>query len=347
MLREQDDIVVCPVCATPQHRECWMQNGHCANDSLHSSGYVWSRQNNSTQPERSRTVPDDTAICHICGSENPADALHCGGCGALLSEEKADSSSPKVCGYCGKENDSDSLHCKYCGAPISRNAPFFSDNPYIAGTGISPDEKIGDLKAGDVALYTQAASKRYLPKFKRFANGKKLSFNFAAFFLAPYWFFFRKIYKAGIFFIVLFSCASLMLSGPTNEILDNLEPYVYLAENFDLENATDEEYDAFEKKLTEALTEAVEKSAKSLAIIFAVNLAIHLLCALLADRLYYNKMKDDFALIDEGVKDPNMRKLMITRRGGLSALAFAASIFGYNSLVQLLAAGASMIMNSF
>ena len=28
-----DDIVVCPVCGTPQHRACWDERGECVNAS--------------------------------------------------------------------------------------------------------------------------------------------------------------------------------------------------------------------------------------------------------------------------------------------------------------------------
>ena len=41
-----DDIVVCPVCGTPQHRACWDERGECVNASRHAEGYVW-------QPEAS------------------------------------------------------------------------------------------------------------------------------------------------------------------------------------------------------------------------------------------------------------------------------------------------------
>ena len=36
-----DDIVVCPVCGTPQHRACWDERGECVNASRHAEGYVW------------------------------------------------------------------------------------------------------------------------------------------------------------------------------------------------------------------------------------------------------------------------------------------------------------------
>ncbi len=347
-LRAEDDVVVCPVCATPQHRECWMANGHCINENLHASGYVWSVDKPQSEPSAEKTeTPPDSVICHICGSENPEGALHCGNCGALFGESEQTENGKKNCAFCGKENDNDALHCKYCGAPIGMNNPYINDNPYLAGTGIAPDELIGGIKAGDIAIYTQASSKRYLPKFKRFAKGKKLSFNFAAFFFAPYWFFYRKLHKAGIFFIALFVTATLVLSGYSTDLMKASDEYAAVMYGTDLKTATEEELAEFEKELEKASNDFVAKAKKPLLVVLGVDTVLHLICALLADRLYYKKIKDDMKLINESVHEPNMRKMMISRRGGLSPLAFALSVMGYSSLVQLLAAGAEMIMNSF
>lgn len=39
---ENDDIVVCPLCGTPHHRDCYKENGECANIEKHSEGFCWS-----------------------------------------------------------------------------------------------------------------------------------------------------------------------------------------------------------------------------------------------------------------------------------------------------------------
>lgn len=344
-LRFEDDVVVCPDCATPQHRECWMENGHCVNEELHSSGYVWNaNQSNNSKNETESAA--DSVFCKICGSENPKDALHCGNCGALMGE-KENSENGTVCGFCGEENNSNAPRCKNCGAPLGAGIPFINENPYLERTGVAPDELIGGMRAGDIALYTQSGTKRYLPKFKRIANGKKLSFNFASFFFAPYWFFYRKLYKAGMFFIVLFACASLILSGFSSDIIEASGPYLELIESFDYENATEEEYAEFTDEIEKSGTEMLQKVAKPMTVVVSVDLFTHLLCALLADRLYYKKIKEDLKLIDDSVPEKNMRKAVISRRGGLSLIAFLASLMGYNSLVQLLIMGADMLMNSF
>ena len=38
---ENDDVVVCPKCGTPHHRNCWAESGFCANAEKHKEGFVW------------------------------------------------------------------------------------------------------------------------------------------------------------------------------------------------------------------------------------------------------------------------------------------------------------------
>ena len=343
-LAKGEDIVVCPVCATPQHRECWMKNGRCANEDLHASGYVWQRSEGNFGQTSAPEESNDSKICPSCGSENPPDALHCGNCGMLFgSADGVDSDGKKRCAYCGKENDGDAIHCKYCGAPFGAQATFFDAAPYMNGSGISPDEKIGENTASDLAIFVQASARRYLPKFKRFAKGKKLSFNFAAFFFAPYWYFFRKLYKAGAFFMVLFATASLMLSGLTGQILDEANAFMKEAYSFDYSTATEEEAEAFERQLLQKNEESLLRIRKPALIVIGVNTLLRLICALTADRFYYKKVVADSKIINDNIREENTRKLALARRGGLSVLAFAASLIGYNALISLLVSAASMI----
>ena len=40
---EGDDIVVCPDCGTPHHRECYHTLGKCANKDKHETDFVYDR----------------------------------------------------------------------------------------------------------------------------------------------------------------------------------------------------------------------------------------------------------------------------------------------------------------
>ena len=342
IMHEGEDIVVCPVCATPQHRECWMKNGHCVNEELHGSGFVWEKGKSESATSENTTENEqrDCSVCHICGSENPEDALHCGNCGALLGEAQTD----KKCPNCGKQNDPDAVHCNQCGMPLDVAAGgFFAGNPYLAGTDIDENEMIGENKAGELAVFVQTSSKNYMPKFKKLAEGKK-TFNWAAFIFSPYWFFYRKLYKPGIAFIAIFATAMLVFSGLfSQEMTDFMNTYASAAETLQSGEVTEEEYLEIEKKLEEAM----KKAAVPVAVTVGANLIIKFICGLIANKLYYKKIIDDMKLINDSVREENLRRMMIARRGGVSVFGFAISLTGYNVVIELLASAANAISNMF
>ena len=55
----EDDIVVCPECGTPYHRECWKKEGKCINTELHESHRSWKEAN---------TAQSDAPVCKKCGN---------------------------------------------------------------------------------------------------------------------------------------------------------------------------------------------------------------------------------------------------------------------------------------
>lgn len=359
LMTDKDDVVVCPVCATPQHRECWAENGKCANDALHASGYIWEREKTAaTAEEPANEQQDGIRICHICGSENPSDILHCGNCGALFGEQKQNNTDSKKCAFCGKVNSDDALHCNQCGAPLSANATstaFFGGTPYIAGTNIPADEKIGENTAGDLAIYTRASAGRYVKKFKRFESGKKFSFNFAALFFSPGWFFYRKLYKAGIFFLVAFVTVSILTSNHSaaieNALVKYAEPieaaYSEYYEAYSTEDITEEELMAKANNVMSLFSEYFNETKKSYLFVYGANIALCLLCALIADRMYYKKTVDDLKNINEAAPDIPVKRMMISQKGGLSALGFVVCSLAQGMLVNALYTAAEMIKEMF
>lgn len=43
VFEKNDDIVVCPECGSPHHRECYLKENRCANSAMHSTGEKWQR----------------------------------------------------------------------------------------------------------------------------------------------------------------------------------------------------------------------------------------------------------------------------------------------------------------
>ncbi len=58
LFNESDDIVICPHCGTPHHRDCYNQLGHCANSSRHKEGidYIKHKKDNNTENVSNNSV---------------------------------------------------------------------------------------------------------------------------------------------------------------------------------------------------------------------------------------------------------------------------------------------------
>ena len=67
--KEADDIVVCPDCGTPYHRECWKKVGVCVHQADHAAGFEWTPDNVISDR------PDDI-VCPNCGNHQPIGAYY-------------------------------------------------------------------------------------------------------------------------------------------------------------------------------------------------------------------------------------------------------------------------------
>lgn len=198
---KNDDVVVCPVCGTPHHRECWAHAGGCGNESLHAQGFVYKNPN---QPQNS----EKTEKCSFCGNENPTNALLCHKCGADLTNGGQDKTTPN-----GMGNIDGMPFMTFNFAPPKNS---YEDSK----------ETIDDVPVSTIAKRVMAKTEYYIPQFTKLSKRKiPISWNWAAFIMPTcVWFYYRKCYLAGtlaaIFDIlvqILFNgffteCSKLMLS---------------------------------------------------------------------------------------------------------------------------------------
>ncbi len=223
----EDDIVVCPECGAPYHRECYRLEGHCVYQDKHGTAQAW-------QPPRAAENGSEKR-CPRCGKANPDGALFCDHCGMSLTGE------PPM----GPQNNYGQFNSRY-GAPPSptdfpQNGPqggsFWGQYDQDGGNqeargnsgpvpphgptmfffdplgGVSPDEDFDGVPASDLGKFVQANTQYYLPVFtnrKKFGRGR---FNFCAFICTGGWMLYRKQYKlgailtavmAGIYFVSLY-----------------------------------------------------------------------------------------------------------------------------------------------
>lgn len=302
-----DDIVVCPECGTPHHRECWRaRGGVCRNAELHGTDYVWQSQKPAEPP------PGDE-------EEKPAET------GAL------------VCTYCGESNPSDALSCFSCGAPILRRPggkPFgrtleLDEQIFMRGIGCPPDTKIDGMSVRDAAMYVQQSAPRYIAKFLRSSEGGRLGWNWAAFAFSPYWFFYRKLYKVGALFLALALAFSLFVSPYLSRAYGKYENVAA-----ELSGLTDESQITDEQ--SGRLNEAMDGLTKVFAVTVAGDCLIGAAAALTADGIYKKRVRGDVERLRKISESENVFVALVLRKGGVSYLATVASILGLRLAVQLL-----------
>ena len=73
---ERDDIVACPVCGAPHHRDCWKEHGGCACAADHGTQRQWSRETAAPEePADTPTAENDAVLVvnkHNFSREMPA-----------------------------------------------------------------------------------------------------------------------------------------------------------------------------------------------------------------------------------------------------------------------------------
>ena len=185
---EGDDIVVCPECGTPHHRDCYKEHSACANEEKHGGNYEWKSafSAHSQKPERHEHREGqnpETVVCSHCGTENPGFSRYCLSCGAPLSEEKPHVFSPEEEFQRERER-------------------IFAESFAVDFDGVSPKE---------AAVFVKSNVGYFLPRFAAFSKGAKFDTNFSAFIFSYFYLFYRKMYGLGIFVFL----ASLILSIPT------------------------------------------------------------------------------------------------------------------------------------
>lgn len=167
-----DDIVVCPICGAPYHRNCYNDTGHCKFENEHLKDYVWKSK------YREETIKSKN--CPNCGYNNYIDSLFCDKCGFSFSKNNVNKDE--------EEN-------------LMSNFEKILD-PFA---GMDPDEKIDGITIKEFADYIKLNSNYYVCEFKKIQNNQSSRFNIGAFLFSGFWMIYRKQYILGTLVFVAMS----------------------------------------------------------------------------------------------------------------------------------------------
>ncbi len=362
-LQENDDIVVCPECATPQHRECYDEKGQCVNAHLHAEGFEWKGKIKTKRSILSSTLSNkdkegDDIICPNCKQPNPPGSTGCKNClmkftmfGVNVVEQaqkqerkEAESSdvqpeSPQV-----QENDILKYEAPFKigegdGFETAEGTPADAEsadrpegtNPWNLG-GYEDYEEINTFKGpfpvedytagvrtNTLGAFIRSNAQSYINKFKWSEIKGRNGFNWAAFLFAPYWFFYRKLYKPGIIFITLQTIMSIVVTPILEPFTDFYEYMLTL----NVETMTEDML----YELTEQMMLIMQDIALPLTLMGALLIIMHLVSGIVANGMYKKYCVKN---IKQGLAQASVQEKItaFAKNGGASFLFVAMAYLG-------------------
>ena len=337
-LLENEDIVVCPECATPQHRHCYDKENKCVNTHLHGTDFTWQGNiDNSTSAKTSTLVnqqeKNGELICPNCHHSNPAGSEVCRACGmkftmfginvveSIKQQEKIsqtpakDENLPEYKapftvgigeGFEASAED-EAVTQEKEEQPVAGSAEYFNDEANIFKGPYPADDFTCGVKTNTIGAFVRNNAQTYIDKFKRSELKGKNSFNWGAFFFAPYWFFYRRLYKPGVIMLTVQLCISILTAPALNKLLTAYQSFV---EN--LQTMSDTVFEESIMQLQSLMMPAL--------IVSAVTFIMHIVSGFIANGLYKNyvikniKLAMTFSTVREKIAH-------FAKNGGASMLA--------------------------
>ena len=158
-LFEDDDIVHCPECGAPHHRECYAALGHCGLEQFHGTENQYKKEN--------------------------------------TKEKEPEIENAVFCGMCGHKYSAEQSVCPKCNTPNAIKMGTRTINFDFMG-GVPDDTDIGEgVTVKEAKQFVAVNTQRYMPRFAAIKKGKKISWNWLAFLLPSGWLMSRKMYLLG------------------------------------------------------------------------------------------------------------------------------------------------------
>lgn len=331
--KSDDDVVVCPECGTPAHRECWKNEGKCPNSDKHSEKFVYDgfeqikksaqgvtkeeEKDNDTEEKRVliKLQPTDKSgkVCTVCGLENNPQANFCNRCGSrLIKEEKQESFD----------------FAEYGEFKLPPGMP----DPL---GGIPAQVKFEeDVTAADMACYVGVNTPYYIKAFDA-VKRKVNKFNFSAAIFSGVWFLYRKQYKVGalvfsletLLYVLRYYISVTYSVKVINSVLDKL--------GLSLDNTSSFTMEQYMKMSVEMQKLPMEQQLVAMlpSILFFTQIVGMIILGVFANKLYYKHCVNKIRLLKDAAAEENLNKAetaqLLNYSGGVNALVAGILIIIY------------------
>ncbi|MDL2234287.1 DUF2628 domain-containing protein, partial [Ruminococcaceae bacterium OttesenSCG-928-L11] len=322
---QSDDIVVCPTCGAPHHRECYAQKNECAFVGEHINGNIW-----RPIPEKGVSPSDEIRLCAVCGTRVPEDGLFCQVCGHNLHAAQAEA-QPR------NPNQRPPEEAQQFGGWTLPGMEMMSDPLYATYGGVKPEETIDGVPVRDLAKYIGPSSAYYLPRFQHMdKSGKTISVNFSALFFNFFYYFYRKMYLLGFVMLAVYALSLVPSFISSWESM----PYTlqYLEEmgvHFQFEQAGIH-FPSVDQVDVAKVEHYLNLGTVTQFISFLINLCL----SLCSNRIYLEKCVKDTRRLSESYAPPNAEDTaamerygaILTAKGGINKVSILFAVIGVIAL---------------
>lgn len=308
--KDGDDIVVCPECGTPHHRECYETQNRCANADKHGEGFNFNDSYNTSE-DNSTDGDNDTVICPRCKAENSKNMFYCGKCGFPLSMQN-------------QQNTGNFNNTQNNGMPFN--------NIFDPMAGVNPEEDMGEnVTAGEISKFVQNNTPYFIRVFNNIKNFSKGRFNFCAFLFSGGYLLYRKMYKIGAIItavMLLLWTSELYIHYCTpagQKMIEFMNSYYSSASTS--QNALNELYNGvFSLNLTNQILLAFMYLSS------IIQLALRIIIGIQANRWYFKHCKKQISKIKAESENPDNE---IQSRGGVNT-AIAVSLLAVYFIIEFI-----------
>ncbi len=318
---KDSDIVVCPECGAPHHRECYELEMRCHFQERHRDGFDYK----SEYEAQSAQDKSDKVICRICGSENEKGSRFCNQCGAATEE---------YISYDRHKEEADTqAGAPYNPPPQSENPqgteqPPFSTFAFDPMGGLKAEDEIGDgVTVGECAKFVKNNTPFYSRLFYQIHKTGRGRFSFVGFLFSGGWVLYRKMYKLGAVITALMAIliiAQLYISTFYSDLLIQLEQAAYSGTLFAQTDST--------VTMQSFLAGLDTEDMIVLAISYFAGvgqIVLRILCGLFGNKWYRNHCIKKITDIKQKADSKETADTQLQTKGGVNNALAMSLIFSY------------------
>lgn len=313
--KENDDIVVCPECGTPYHRDCYKATGHCLFEDKHGS-FTFQNKNNEFKEDDNTTNINEVIVCPRCFNKNPKEAKSCEKCNLPLGP----------------------INIQSNGIPNQVNSNLLP-NIFDPMGNVNEEEDFDGVSAKELASFIGINTAYYLPIFKNIKDSGRKKFNFSAFLFSGGWFLYRKQYKIGsiitvLMFVLIISSICIQMLYNTPMIISMLK-----AASVDLDSNLLSNNQLIYSSLMQQIIplSAFDKFMLiSPTIISFIEFLIMMFCGNIANKKYMLFCKESVSKIKTQAKADSAINKVLSEKGGVNKAVALSVLACYLIIVYFL-----------